>query len=179
MSKEKQEIPVDGFLFQGEELAEKAKREQAGIRYIKEKTSMDKPQMVLQIYNKIIDQSLFETPVGIGYLRELQEYLKTNPSINKEDVRPIPIEEIISQNFIPVADKKKEKPAGKYKASLTMNAVLVIVVIAMFAITLTSQHPNILNYEEKLQNKYAAWEQELSSREQQVQKKEYELGLTP
>ena len=32
----------------------------------------------------------------------------------------------------------------------------------MFAIALTSDEPNILNYERALVNKYSAWEQELT-----------------
>ena len=47
----------------------------------------------------------------------------------------------------------------------------------MFVITLTGNNPTILNYEQKLQNKYAGWEQELTERENAVREKERELSL--
>lgn len=36
---------------------------------------------------------------------------------------------------------------------------------------------NILNYENAILNKYAAWEQELTAREQAVREKEQESGI--
>ena len=47
----------------------------------------------------------------------------------------------------------------------------------MFAITLKSDNPNILNYKNAIVNQYASWEQELSEREKQLRQKENELGL--
>ena len=180
MNQEKKEFLVDGFLFQDEELAQMAKKEAGGIRYIKDKTSMDDPEMVLQIYNKIIEQKMFETQVGISYLKELQEYLQTMPAIRKEEIKPIPVEEIIRKEFVTVKeqdDKVKKVSDGKTRVSRGLNVVLVLIIIAMFIITLTSDHPNILNYEEKLLDRYAGWEQELEEREKQVREKEAELGL--
>lgn len=178
MEKEKKEFLVEGFLFQEEELAEKAKKEAAGIQYIRNKISMKEPKMVLQMYNKMIEQKMFETQVGICYLKELQEYLKENPAVHKEEIKQIPIEKISRSE--PVTIKKQEekkKENEKMRGSVVLNVVLVFMVIAMFAITLTSDHPNILNYEEKLLNKYSEWEQELKEREKQVREKENELGL--
>lgn len=96
----KQGILVDGFLFQEKGLAEKAERELDGIKYIRNNTDMSKPQTVLQLYDKILEQELFETPVGIGYLRELQDYLYTIPSIPQKDIRPIPVESMIRKEFV-------------------------------------------------------------------------------
>jgi hypothetical protein len=48
----------------------------------------------------------------------------------------------------------------------------------MFYITLKSDNPNILNYENSLVNKYAAWEQELKEREQDIRAREIELDVT-
>lgn len=102
----KQGILVDGFLFQEKELAGKAERELDGIKYIRNNTDMKKPQTVLQLYDRILEQELFETPVGIGYLRELQDYLYTIPSIPKKDIPPIPVESMIRKEFVPAKDAK-------------------------------------------------------------------------
>lgn len=177
-----EEFLVEGFLFQNQELAEKAKKEAGGIKYIKSKTSMDEPEMVLQVYNKIIEQKMFETQVGISYLKELQEYLLTLPCIDNNAIKPIPVEEIIRKEFVTVKeqnDKVKKVSDGKVRVSIFLNIMFIIIIIGMFVITLTSEHPNILNYENKLLDKYAGWEQELEEREKQVREKEKELRLQP
>ena len=68
--------------------------------------------------------------------------------------------------------------SGKLKISLCVNAILVVCVVAMFAMTLTSDSPTIVDYQSKLLNRYASWEQELTEREKAVSEKEQELGTT-
>ena len=46
----------------------------------------------------------------------------------------------------------------------------------MFAITLTSNTPTILNYENKLIDRYEHWEQELNEREQELDEREQKLN---
>ena len=58
---------------------------------------------------------------------------------------------------------------------MILNVFLVLLVIAMFAITLTGKNPNILNYERALTDQYAGWEQELTEREAAVREKERAL----
>ena len=53
---------------------------------------------------------------------------------------------------------------------------MIVLVIAMFVITLTADQPNILNYVRALLNKYATWEQELTEREAAVRERELELS---
>ena len=60
-----------------------------------------------------------------------------------------------------------------------INLFLAALVIAMFAITLKSDNPNILNYKNVIVNQYASWEQELSEREQAVREKEQQLQIEP
>ena len=62
-------------------------------------------------------------------------------------------------------NQKKSSAEQKYKVSFLLNIILVISVVGMFLISATSSHPTILNYEEEIVNRYAAWEQELSERE--------------
>lgn len=180
MSEEKiQKIEVGGFLFQDKELAEKARREQEGIRYMKGRTNMGKPQLVLKLYDNIIEQELCQTPIGIGYLRELQDYLTASPAIPRERIQPIPVEKIIRQEFAPKGERDGKKASGKLWVSLAGNIVLLLMVAGMFAVTLSSRLPTILDYKEKLLDEYASWEQELDQRERTVQQKERELGIEP
>lgn len=193
--KENGKFIVDGFAFRTKEEAELAKKEVDGVKYIRGKTDMAQPDMVLQIYNKMIEQNFFETSVGYVYLRELQEYLQTIPHINNDDILPIPIKhpgvelEVRKERVkhrenqkkleekLKTAQKQKivSEEGKKLKISLLLNLILVICVIGMFLISMTSSNPNIVNYESKLIDKYAGWEQELTERENNVKALEQEL----
>lgn len=91
MPENTQRVSVGGFSFENKDEAEQAKKEIEGIRYIKTKTDMSDPEVILQVYNKMIGQKLFETAVGYSYLKDLQEYLTTIPFIKNEDILPIPV----------------------------------------------------------------------------------------
>lgn len=84
---------VEGFTFESKEVAEQAKREAEGIRYIRQQTPMGDPGVVLKLYNRLLEQGIFETSIGIGFLCELQEYLYESPEVSNEYVLPIPIKE--------------------------------------------------------------------------------------
>ena len=74
MPENTQRVSVGGFSFENKDEAEQAKKEIEGIKYIKAKTDMSDPEVILQVYNKMIGQKLFETAVGYSYLKDLQEY---------------------------------------------------------------------------------------------------------
>lgn len=50
--------------------------------------------------------------------------------------------------------------------------------MAMFVITATANSTTILNYETRLIDKYASWEQELTERETAVKEMERSLGIS-
>lgn len=187
--KEKGRI-IEGFYFTDEKIAEQAKRESDGVQYIKENTDMENPEKVLQLYHKLIVEQLFETPIGISFLKELRDYLAAAPGINEKEIEAIPTEILLKE--AEVRKVKREKTADRarmekrlaqtkknLRTSLLVNLFLVIVVIGILIITMTSDQPNIINYENKLIDKYAQWQQELEAREQTVKEKERELEITP
>lgn len=176
---------VEGFSFSSEHEAEQAKKELEGIKYVKGKLDMEQPERVLALYNKMVDEKLFVTAVGISYLADLREYLLTIPFVNNEEIHPIyvthpVVDEVIKEQKQIQKEKVQEvKTAAKkaadaskdatvqrkLKMSFVLNIVLAICVILMFVISGTSGHPTILNYETVLINRYSAWEQELTERE--------------
>ena len=81
---------VNGYTFETQEMAEKAKREANGIKYIRSQTKMDDPEVVFKLYHKLIDRNYFQTPVGMAFMEELQEYLHSIPFFREEDIRPLP-----------------------------------------------------------------------------------------
>lgn len=112
MPENTQRVSVGGFSFENKDEAEQAKKEIEGIRYIKTKTDMNDPEVILQVYNKMIGQKLFETAVGYSYLKDLQEYLTTIPFIKNEDILPIPVthprlEESLKKQKREIAQKER------------------------------------------------------------------------
>lgn len=198
MSKKTEDILVGGFAFRDEEEAKRAQKELDGVKYIRSKTDMEQPEMVLQIYNKMIEENLFETAVGSAYLKELQEYLRAIPGIQNKEIRAIPIRHPAMEAEVrkerdkqqkkqkeienKLKEAKKTANSGKrtreYRMSLWLNLILALCVVGMFIISMTSSAPTIVNYEAKLIDKYASWEQELTEREQRVKELERELEIT-
>ncbi|HAG68628.1 MAG TPA: hypothetical protein DCL38_01485, partial [Lachnospiraceae bacterium] len=171
---------VEGYLFLTEEDADIAKEEVSRINYVSSKMKDDNPQAVLAVYNRMIQNNTFITPVGQEYLRTLRDYLYRSSQIPDELVSDIPL--IVSYSDALKKDKEPEKkPQEKkvrktykkeYQGALVMIAVLIVMIGAMFIIALKSDVPNIINYKTAITNEYAAWEQELSEREAAVRERE-------
>ncbi len=180
---------IDGFCFETEIEAMAANKELEGIRYIQERLNTDRPEAVLQVYLKLIQDDMFHTPVGLCYLKELQTILLESAFIMQEEVVPIDVKkreqeqqpnETPTQTIEKVSHKHKnaeaEKQVKSRKPLIIMNIFLVITVIAMFALSATSNVPTILNYENKIINKYEQWEKELKQREDTIKQKEEQLN---
>ena len=179
-----------GFVFRTKKEAELAQREIEGTKYLRQKLDMENPNAVFSIYQNLIEQDLFETPVGYCYLKELRDYLLMIPAISNEEVLAIPIrypqteEEEKKQKKEEqrkerqrekenAKNKKEQKKEGKnYKGRcqffMVTSLILLISVVSMMLLAATSDSVNILNYENKLIDKYSSWEQELEEREQAV-----------
>ena len=151
------------------------------IDYLKEHLDRGDADTVKALYDKAIDEKFFKTPVGIGFLSEMREYLIGTLDFPEDEVSAIPL----YMFYDTTADKKKAKKAPEKKkehvgilfVSIVLNIALVIGVIIMFWIAKTTDQPNILNYESAITNRYAAWDQELRERESAVRQAERELGL--
>ena len=78
------------------------------------------------------------------------------------------------------AGEKMEVELKRYKKLSRLLLIacitMLIIIIGMFAINATSQNPTILNYEEKIVDKYASWEEELDAREQELNEREQKLN---
>lgn len=183
MMERKVEWEVGGFCFGSEKDAELAKMEQDKIGFMEKRMQYDKPQTVLAVYNKAIENRIFQTPVGFQYLQKIYDFLEQEGL--QEEAKSIPLYQ--SYTFNPYEEMKARMPRRRIQASeyrqlrsrlrksVILNIFLVILVAAMFVITLTADQPNILNYKRTLLNQYASWEQELTEREAAVREKEQAL----
>ncbi|MCI9123446.1 MAG: hypothetical protein HFH35_05085 [Eubacterium sp.] len=175
------EIVVEGYSFTDENMAKQAQKESEGVKYVKARTNMSRPEQVLSVYHRLLNQKMFQTPVGYAYLKELQDYLKSMPGIEKEKVRPIPVApSLVVNDSLGLSKrlrKKLKKEQGKFKLSLFVNFIFAVSIFLIFVITLTSGQTTIFNYERKIQDKYAQWEQQLTERERTIREEEQELEL--
>ena len=178
---------VSGFLFSTTDEINAAKKEAKAVVYLEERLKGRSAAEAKSMYDQILGQGLFHTAVGYTFLKELQDTLKSN---GITDISPIPVDAMVVKEAAPAPPKTEagsapnprlEKKLKSVQAQLkTMRAVAIVcmlMVVAMFAITLTSKSPTIINYESKILDKYATWEQELSEREQAVSAREAELGM--
>lgn len=190
-----------GFVFRTKKEAELAQREIEGTKYLRQKLDMENPNAVFSIYQNLIEQDLFETPVGYCFLKELRDYLLMIPAISNEEVLAIPIrypqteeEEKKQKKEQKKEEQRKERQREKEKAKnkkeqkkegknykgrcqffMVTSLILLISVVSMMLLAATSDNVNILNYENKLIDKYSSWEQELEEREQAVKEQEKAL----
>lgn len=204
---EKEQFVVDGYQFETEKQARQAKKEAEGVQYTKEHLNMANPEEVLKVYNRILRDKMFSTPVGYSFLRDLQEYLYASPAIQKKDVHPIDFQPVIEKakeedkEALQIKKKKlrekhkeedRQKKArakqrkdeqkndyrGRLVSSIIINIALVLVVVAMFVIMRMSDVPTIIDYENKLIDKYEKWEQDLTERENRIREYEEKYDIT-
>lgn len=181
-------MEAGGFDFYVENEAKLAGVEQRKIEYLEARLDYTKPESILHVYDKTLEEQLFKTPVGILYLKKMQDYLLKQPQIDPARVRPIPIFDTYAearkqrrQASINAAReraaRRKEAAEVRFQISVVLNVLLILAICVMFVISLSSDQPNIYNYERVLTDRYAAWEQELTQREQAVREKEREFDL--
>lgn len=187
-------INVDGFLFEDEETAQVARREAEGIRYIKQRTALDNPEVVLKLYNKLLEQELFVTPVGVRFLTELQSILLDSVSVAGDEILPIPVKspegtqkteaaspvEKVVQKPVEAEKKADKKVGGDYRKKFLVASFVAIVfgasVIGMFVINaISGNNINIINYREQILNEYSSWEAELKEEEERLNQWEENL----
>lgn len=199
-------LEVNGFRFSSQQMADQAAMELRKIQYLETKIDYGDTRKVQAIYEKAVRENVFQTAVGLFYLKGIRDYLVREDERYEAVLPAVPAlmtegekgetgrtedgklsgghgTEWNSTAKTRTAEAKREERRKKelqekqhqLRLSLIVNAVLVLGLIAMFFIALRSEQPNILNYEKNIKDRYAAWEQELTEREQAVRKMELEL----
>ena len=176
------ELIVGDYMFSTLEEANVAKLEMDKIEKLTEKLGDADDEMLYKVYNRSIEKNTFRTPVGLEFMKVLKKRLEKSRKV-KENILYIPVSvnnlEIKEVNDKQDDIKKVRDDARKFstffKWSLFVNAILVIVIIALFVITSTADNPNIINYENALIDKYSSWETELNEKDKELRAKEREL----
>lgn len=166
---------VEGYLFATREEAERARKELEGIKYLQRNNNMKDIRVLEQVYEKLLKQGLFCTPVGLNYLKYLQNAIRAN---GDNQIAPIPVRSTGMEAQTSMRFRRNLKELDdvggvykkKFRVAMAVIGVLLVCMVIMFGIAATTNQPNILNYEEKVIDKYEQWEQELERREQQLKK---------
>lgn len=179
---------AEGFSFSSREDAMLAAAERKKVQYLESRMDYTNPDNILKVYRKAIEDRVFKTPVGLLYLKKIQEYLLEQTQIEKDQVPAIPLYTSFEMNLRPVTSPAKQRiapavaPVREKKnsakgLSIILNIILGIAVLLMLGMAMGSEQPNIINYRRAITNQYAAWEQDLTQREQIIREKERELGI--
>ena len=181
---------VGKYQFELREDYERALQEKRGVEYLNAQLDYKDVNKVLTTYNELISKKIFYTPIGIEYINKLRGVILAGgiqssqilplyvPSGRKKDSGRV--EKYISRKYKDQvkgldASVKKLKSANTFLGMLV--AFLIVIIIAMFVITVMSDNPNVLNYERALQDKYAGWAEDLAEKEEALRAWERELEL--
>lgn len=176
---------VGGYHFISQEDAAKAQTDISKIKMLRTRVKADKPAEIKMLYEKAIENKIFRTPIGWGYLMDLKRKLIAG-GYKEEDIIPIPVDISFTRHSAieninvkqRIKPEKKEEKINYFKIiSLALNVVLAILVVLMFVIASTSENDNIINYKSNITNRYASWEQDLKEREKTVRQAEKKLGI--
>ena len=181
------QLVVQGVRYASIHDAAAAREELKKIMYIKSRMNYNNPVEVLAIYNKMIENKLFVTPTGHEFLFEIRSFLMQSPAVDPDSIYTINTESLFTQrarnearasmrpSTPPDARAELKKMRNGYRTSVIVNIFLILVIIALFAIALNSDNPNILNYRTVIENQYAEWEENLEERERQLKEKERQM----
>lgn len=180
---------VDGYIFQSPGEAKRALKELEYIEKVKETMNLEQPDGVKKLYIKLTEKGYFVTPVGLHFLKELHDYLESS-GISLEQY-PIPVlartkaskeDEGRILRKLELAESKCEKAQEQVfrlqalKSKLVIAVVaLVVTVVGMIFIVMTNDNLGYYNAENKVLDKYSAWEEQLDKREQELLDWEEEL----
>ncbi len=180
MEKREDDFVVGGYRFATIADAETARMEVKKVENLEERLDYRKPQNVLLVYNRAVENQVFLTPIGLSYLQKMQKEM-TKWGVPADKIQPVPLRGTFSNKTansrsikMSVA-KRHPEYQGRFVTSVLINVVLVFLVAAMLAIAWNSENPNIVNYRQAVVNEYSEWEQELTRRENALRKAQRKL----
>lgn len=173
---------VNGYSFVSKSEYERAKKEQVNIEKIKATIDINDVPSVLEMYEKLTSKKYFTTQVGLSFLAEMREYLCAN---GIEDVSYVKVSPAVSMKILEdykkmkrqleTSEEKVNKLQFRNRQLFVFVVTLIICVVGMIFMIVTSDNLGYINAEEKVLNKYSAWEEDLKQREQAIIQREEEL----
>ncbi len=181
----KKSLIVGGYEFMSENDAQKAEMDLSKVKLLGSRVKANRPNDIKAVYEKAIENKIFKTPIGWGYLIGLREKLLQS-GFKEDEIIPIPLNVSMTRHSamenLTVAQRiRVEKPKGNLEFKrvfpIVLNVILAILVVVMFLIAATGENDNIINYKSNVTNRYSSWEQDLTEREKKVREAEKKLGI--
>ena len=152
------------------------------------KVNLEKKELIVALYSGLVTQNKLSTVIGLEYLCRLRDVIVNKKYAKASELPPIQTGTFKTEKAVgyrlsdtqqKLDEQKKEalKYKGRVKSLIICNIILFIVIGIMMYIATTGNNVNVINYEHKLVDKYAAWESQLTEREKQVREAEKRLGI--
>lgn len=178
-------LVIKDYVFTNKKEYDKAKKELDAITYMKANSDFTDPKMVYKIYSRLLDKGTFQTVIGYEFLKELRAMVIQGGIIAEQEVKPIPVR---TKNFVPKEEKYSDtasdaREVRKLQAlyekekngKLSMKIIigfLTVIIIGMLAVAQFTPYSVFTNYEDKIVNKYAQWQEELEEKEAELNARE-------
>ncbi|MBQ8166138.1 MAG: hypothetical protein IJZ96_03780 [Lachnospiraceae bacterium] len=176
---------VDGYEFSSGRDAKLAIKEKSIIEKIKSGIDINDTKNVYDTYNKLVSKNYFVTPVGLTFLTEMRDYLTQFYSVDELKNINVPSrtvqnedEKLVlhSNNQIHKLELENTRLSKLVKVLTVAVIAMVILIIGMFFIVITNENLGYFNAEEKILNKYSAWQERLEGWEQELIEREEQLN---
>ena len=176
-----------GYSFDTAKDMDLAKREAESVEYIKAKMERKDRDKTRKLYDSLVEKQSFITPVGIQFMKELQQDLSMFSTSSLQGVpvhlavdKENQIKGKLTKEFIAGSKDRNVQQVDIYKNKLKNSRIiitfLVVLILAMFSVVLFGKNSPLQDAEEKLQDKYATWEEQLKEKEQLLLDKEEQLN---
>ena len=112
---------IGGVIFNDEASAKRAAKELKAVEYILGQLKEADEHGVLKVYNKLLDQRMFSTVIGIGFLEQLRKNLLDSGAFAETDIRPVynpGTDDILPEDEGPVTDSGE---TAEPSADITVN----------------------------------------------------------
>ncbi len=165
-----------GHSFLTKEEYDEAKKEWEAIEYLKSKTDVTRPEVALKLYDRMVDRKMVTTVVGIDFLKELRAAAVKDGFITEDKLKELP------KVKAPLKKLPKKKPTETdilKRKNRNLKVVifgLIVIIAGMFVIVLTGNSSPLKSvYEEQVLDKYSAWQEELTRKQEEINEKLYFL----
>ena len=179
---DKEALIVEGFVFPSYKEAQIAQKEQVNIEAIRQRISGMDGKTQYELYCKLMERDMFKTMVGYSFLYEIRHGLIETYGYSEQELPNIQLpkrmeyDKVAQLNQGKLETKVQQLMVIKTRMTITIVALL-FVVVGMFIIAAVNPNVGYVNTENKILNKYSAWQEDLEQREAAVREKEEQLNI--
>ena len=187
---------LDGYCFNDSDSYEQARRELNRIAEIKAEKNLKDEVELREAYDSLVESGEFNTPIGIGFLREAQKRLVKNPEQRKtmkaipyyanEMTEEVDIAKKVDINAVDDEGENVEDGISKVEETLHLInnfnlklrnyriiiAFMAVMILIPFGVLLYDRVFASDAAKEAIVNEYASWKEELTKKEQELNERE-------